>query len=258
MAFERIAYTPKGREFNTAASSEFLDLYNDAVESQLERSRERIPSKTLAPSSFRCPRIQFFRLRGTKPDTDTKVDTNLEFTSFLGTAIHEEVQQTLSKRLGSDWLDVADWLADHDIPADVTKSPNGLETLVKLNEIPVKFAVDGLMRLDGIPTLLEIKTAEYDAFRSLDCVRQKHVDQIRCYLTFLGLDRAMVLYIERRFGGAKCFELAASEGIRMDVMRQIYSVLDCAKNEIAPKPLPKGDALCNYCIYQNTCEKWGR
>ena len=54
--------------FNSANSSNFLDAYETYLHDTVQSSLNRPKSRTFAPSSFRCARKNWFRLRGTAPD----------------------------------------------------------------------------------------------------------------------------------------------------------------------------------------------
>ena len=99
--------------FNSADSSEFLDLYEDARDAKILSAYDEPSHKTFAPSSFRCKRIQWFRLRGVQPDKPKTADAVLDFTAVLGTALHKMIQETLKESLGESWIDVEEYIKDN-------------------------------------------------------------------------------------------------------------------------------------------------
>lgn len=257
MGFQKIAYEERGAEFNSALASDFLEFCNKIQEDKVQAARTKRSSKTFAPSSMHCDRVSFFRLRGTEPDKDIKVDKSMEFMAMLGKAMHEDAQADIKRTLGPNWLDVAEYLVSRGIPAETKVSESGLETLVRFSDPPVKFAVDGLLRWQGEIILFEMKSCEYESFRSLSGVKPHHVDQVDCYLTMLDLCKSLVLYRERRYGGMKCFEHSIKDSGKRALRARMDNVMECAEAGIAPPKLPAGDKACSVCKYKTACRQWG-
>lgn len=109
MAFKSFENIQLAR-FNSDNSSDFLDLYENALDETILEGESRIPSRTFAPSTIRCKRVSWFRLRGVAPETETIVDRSLNFTAQMGTACHRTIQEILSKKLGKDWIDAETYL----------------------------------------------------------------------------------------------------------------------------------------------------
>ena len=250
--------TVVGSRFNSALSCNFLDAYMDFATKQILQDEVRQPSKTFAPSTIRCKRISWFRLRGVEPEPETNVDLGLNFTAQVGTACHQTIQTNLAQLLGDDWLDVEEYFKSANLPYEYTCTNNGTETLVELTNPPMKFAPDGILRYEGKVRLLEIKTSEYDSFNKLSAPKSHHMDQIKCYCTILNLHDAIVIYQDRLYGDMKCFEVHVSDG-EMNAIRNMFSeVQDCVKKNIAPPRLPKGDRWCTkaHCRYYGKCQEW--
>ena len=135
--------------FNSANSSDFLDLYETALDEMILAGESRIPSKTFAPSQTRCKRVSWFRLRGVQPEKEEVVDRSLDFTAQVGTSCHRRIQEVLSQKLGKDWIDVEEYLKEHGCDYDYTCVKNGYETLIQISNPPVKFAPDGIIFYKG-------------------------------------------------------------------------------------------------------------
>ena len=97
-------------KFNSATSSKLLDMYEKQVDEQIVSDSARPKSQTFAPSSIRCPRISWFRLRGVQPDKIRKPDRILQFSADIGTACHEIIQRNLINKLDTFWLSVKDYI----------------------------------------------------------------------------------------------------------------------------------------------------
>lgn len=246
-------------KFNSAASSDLIDIYEKEVDRQIAARNSEPKHKAFAPSSFRCLRYSWFRLRGVQPDVVQAPDRTLQFTADIGTACHELIQGYLSSALGEDWIDVGDYLNTVWKDKKYSIEKHGFETRISLDDPPMRFACDGIVRLNGILYLLEIKTSDFSSFDELTDPKQKHVDQIKCYATKLGIDRVLVLYQDRLYGGLKCYELKITEADKQMVEERIDTVLECVETNIAPERLEWSDSWCSpsMCAYHNRCREWG-
>ena len=247
--------------FNTSTSSEFLDSYDAYVKQQIQSDIGRIPHRTFAASSFRCERWSWFRLRGSKPES-TVADSNLNFTAEIGTACHRIIQGNLMKLLGDDWIDVQDHINSIEFPYKYSIVPddNGIESLVQIESPPIRFACDGVIRIKDTKYLLEIKTSEYNSWKDLTEPKPHHIDQIKCYATLLQLPNVMFMYQDRQYGGIKCFEISVKPYEMDAVLEKFNRVMDLAKKNLAPDPLPSGDKWCTptMCPYYKICGEYGR
>ena len=255
--FKPITEVHKAR-FNSDASCKFLTAYEDFATKQILEEETRQPSMTFAPSSIRCKRISWFRLRGVAPEQEVEVDRSFNFTAKIGTACHRIIQEQLAEQLGDDWLDVEEYLNSMERPYKYTCTKSGMETNVEIEEPAIKFSPDGLLRFKDKIYLLEIKTSEYGSFNELEAPKPHHIDQIKCYATLLNVKDVLVLYQDRQYGGMKCYELHISAGDMQMVWDMFKEVQDCVKNNIPPARLPKGDKWCSpsRCRYFNKCKEW--
>lgn len=132
MAF-RSAVAIRASRFNSATSCNFLEDYEEYIEKKSECRNIETPSKTFAPSSFRCMRKSWFRLRGVDPDKDRKADVMLDFAADMGTACHRIIQSNLSDMLKENWVPVEKFLTDTHNPHQyqLTASEDSLETKVE-------------------------------------------------------------------------------------------------------------------------------
>ena len=256
MAFQSIENFRVAR-FNSSLSSEFLDYYENAVDNFIREQESAKPSQTFAPSSIRGKRISWFRLRGVEPEAETKVDRGLQFTADIGTACHHIIQSTLITSLGSDWLDVKEYLAKLNPPYKYVCEQLGFETRIEIVDPPIKFAPDGVIRFKGEPVLFEIKSCDHASFEKLSDVKPNHIDQVRCYCTLLNLHRALVLYIDRQYGETKCYEVVITDRDMQDIWKMFKDVQEYVKMNIAP-PRPKDTRYCtpSYCRYYERCKQW--
>ena len=255
MAF-RNANLSHWTKFNSNASSDFVQLYEDYLDEQIKKSNERPSSRTFAPSSFRCDRRSWFRLRGVQPDVQKSADRALKFSAQIGTSCHEVIQTNLKDVLGDNWVSVEDYLTEHPIPYEYTLTSKGLETQVSIEDPPIRFACDGIIIWQNEYYLLEIKTAEYSSFCDLTDPKPSHLDQIKCYATLLNLDKVFVFYQDRMYGSIKVYEVKITKKDKQMVLGKFEKVLNAVKTNIAPEKLPMGDPFCSpsMCPYYKTCQ----
>lgn len=262
MAFKPVNLDAHTTKFNSAASSTLLTLYENAATAEILDKESEVKHKTFAPSSFRCKRQNWFRLRGVQPDTIDVVDLSLDFTAKMGEACHRLIQSRLKTILGDGWITVEQHFKEcpPDFEYTLKSDPSGFETFVEIKNPPVRFACDGILKIDGIKYLHEIKSSDHTSFMELTEPKSQHVDQIICYSSLLNLEHALVTYIDRQYGGMKCFEQSVSWSAQHNVREVMDDVQKHVEMNIAPEGLPVGDAWCgsNMCPYYKVCKEWGR
>ena len=257
MAFRSVNFAHLAK-FNSANSSDFIDMYEKFVDDKIIAENSEPKHKTFAPSSFRCRRVSWFRLRGVQPDPITHPDKVLPFTAQLGTACHQEIQSNLSEALKADWISVKEYLDAHPPQYTYTIETSGYETLIDIPDPPTRFACDGIVLWKGQYYLLEIKTSEFSSFDELTNPKDQHIDQIKCYATLLGLTHVLVVYQDRQYGGLKCYEMTITDSEKHEIQDTFTYVQDMVEACIAPEKLPAGDPWCTpaHCPYYKTCKEW--
>lgn len=245
-------------KFNSATSCHFIDDYETHVKSKIQALNAEPKSQTFAPSSVRCKRISWFRLRGVQPDVNKKPDLTLNFIADIGTACHRIVQENLIELYKDNWISVPKYLKSIDFEYEYTVEESGLETQVSIVSPPVRFACDGILFLDGKYYLLEIKSASHSSFNELTGPKSEHIDQITCYATLLHLSNVLVLYVDRQYGDLKCFEINISIDAMEETKLMFANVQNSANAMIAPPKLPQNDPWCSpsRCPYYRKCQEW--
>lgn len=265
MAFRSANLSAHMLTFNSATSAHFLEMYESILDDEICAKSEQGPAhRTFAPSSMRCDRISWFRLRGVQPDKINNPDRTLNFTAQVGTACHEAIQKRLSEKLGADWIDVQTWIDQHfEFFSDyeMTLEKAGYESRIELTKpFPVRFGCDGILRFEDKVFLLEIKTAEFSSLQDLIEPKPEHIDQIKCYSTLLHINDVLFVYQDRQYGELKCFQIEVTELDQLKLRERMQRVMDLVEANIAPEGLPVGDAHCsqNMCPYWKKCKEWGR
>lgn len=262
MAFNK--WTPPSlTNFNSATSLKLIDIYNDELNKELIDKASKPKHKTFAASQFRCDRLSWFRLRGTEPDNITSPDTTLSYIADVGTACHIRLQTILKNALNRDWVDIKDHI-DEEInfpyQYEIKSDDNGLESFIHISDPPIRFACDGIIRIDNQKYLLEIKTSELSSWRDLTDPKPHHIDQVKVYATLLNLDKILFIYQERQYGEIKAFEINITQPEKDAIINRMKYVKEMADAGIAPDGLPIGDSWCtpSMCPYYNRCKEYGR
>lgn len=244
--------------FNSDTSCKFIENYEEYWDELIRESDTKQPSQTFAPSSIRCPRISWFRLRGVPSEASSHSDKTLNFSALVGTACHGIIQTNLEHLLGDSWIDVESYMKSKDLKYEYTCTKSDHETLIEIKSPPIKFAPDGILFYNDEYRLLEIKTSEFSSFDKLSAPKPHHMDQVKCYCTLLELDSALLLYQDRQYGSLKCFEVRISQADRDEIWKMFEDVMLKVKQNIAPPKLPAGDSWCNpsHCRYYNKCKEW--
>lgn len=249
-------------KFNSKASMEFIEILENAIDSNIKDDNISISNKTIAPSSFRCMRRNWFRLIGAEKDEIPTPDRSLEFSAVIGQACHSMIQSLLDGT--AFWVPVSQYLNMADVPYDFTCESSGYETkLSLLNPWPIRFACDGILQfppeiMEDPYCLLEIKSCTSASFKELTDPKEKHIDQVKCYCSLLNLRRVLFVYIDRTYGDMKCYDVHVTEK-DVDLVKEKFDKLMWhAKYSVAPDPLPKGDDWCtsNMCPYYKKCKSW--
>lgn len=264
MAFKKLNVAAHMTKFNSAVSSDFLDLYTNAWESEIRSENDAPKHQTFAPSQMRCDRISWFRLRGVQPDVVKTPDRTFSFTADIGTACHELIQSRLQTVLQEKWVSVRDYVRDNPekfIDYDMDIETKGYESMINLRHpYPVRFACDGLINFQDKLYLLEIKTSEFASWNDLMAPKPRHLDQIKTYSMLLQIPNVLFLYQDRMYGGLKCFEVNISPFDTEEIKKRMDHVMECVDTMIAPDGLAPGDSDCtpSKCPYYEKCKSWGR
>ena len=256
MAFRQVNFEHLAK-FNSEASSILINKYKDQLIANIQSECAGPKSCTFAPSSMRCNRKSWFRLRGTQPDFIAEPDLVLSHTAVVGTALHEHIQSVLEQAFGADWVSVEDYLKENPIPYKYVLTQNGHETLVEIPEIPIKFACDGILRIHGKVYLLERKSSEENSWDKLTTTKPHHMDQIETYSTILNIPNVLTLYVDRQFGDVKSYEHTIPLEHMIAVNDRIAYVKRMVEMNLAPDRLPVDDYMCLNCEYKTKCKEWG-
>lgn len=242
---------------NSEVSRNFLETYDLFAKEKISAERSRSRDKTISPSAA-CMRQNWFRLRGSEPDTIDTPDLTLDFMTTIGTACHEMIQKNLQAGLKEDWVDVSEYIKSQNFPYDIQCSQHGMETRLTVPEFHLKCACDGIVKINDTYYLLEIKTSDYVSFSRLEGIKDKHRLQVSIYSAVLNLPNVLMLYVDRTYGSMKCFQYYISPEQRTSTLNSLRNLIDLAEKCLPPDKLPYSSPQCasNMCPYYKKCKEW--
>lgn len=258
MAFQPINIRSIAR-FNSANSSGFLTFLESTIQRDVNAEAAEKPSQNIAPSSSWCPRINWFRLRGTDPDpVDHDNDPAISFYAMIGTAVHRWLQDIMVNNLKEDWISIPDYIASHAIKdVEMEDCDDSAETKLTWTDVPMRMAVDGVIRWNGSEYLIEIKTVDYGTFQNLTDPKPFHIQQTKYYCERLKLNKVLFLYVDRTSGNIKVYEQSYSGPELEAVSAEIQEIVKYSQVGIAPdKPSDTSRCNSNWCAYCKTCKEW--
>ena len=240
-----------------AEPEEFLSMYHEAVK-RLDVPRK--PSACYHPSSIGgCSRNLYFQLVSEELDSMLAADPQLQEIGASGSAAHERIQQNIvaMQKLGYpvEWMDVSKYLEEHPALGTVVRRIDGLETLL-FNEIyNLSFKCDGIIRLNGLPRILEIKTEVEMKWVARNAPVEEHIAQGIAYSLGLGIEEILYVYENRNTCAKKAYlhKVSSSQKHQMsDKIARIDSFV--ADGKVPPKE--ESVSNCKYCNYKRACIRW--
>ena len=254
--------TQRVARFNSAISCTLIDTIQSTDDKLILDKTSKQSSKTFAPSSFRCPRRSWFRIRGTEPDVIRTPDRVLDFAAMLGSACHSYIQNILQQSSEVTWVDIDTYVSDSGVFSGkeymISKDPESSEYRIAIIDPPIKFGCDGMVRIADKLFIVEIKSVDFGTWSDLTGPKSEHIPQVNMYGTLLNVPDILFIYIDRQYGDIKCYEHHISSADQDAVNNTISEVLKCVEYQIAPPPLPVQDKWCseNYCPYSRKCKQF--
>ena len=249
---------------NNDIADNFLNDFVYTIEKS-DADNQRKPSKAFKPSNLRCNRSSVLEVMGADIDK-TKNTHNLISICRNGTDTHLAIQEYVNKmkEYNLDWefVDVAKYVEDNNIPLEIVSKmdiENGIyETKVMSKEYNIRCLCDGLLKHDNQYIILEIKTIGSRPFWKLDDVLEKHKQQAISYCTLFRVDSIIFLYQERDLLNKKAFLYKPTQKEKDDWVSKMKYLNDCVSKNIVPaKPIEADSKFCQYCNYKTICKSIG-
>lgn len=234
--------------------SSFLASLTKAIETQEQRE----PSRTFKPSSLSCIRRGVYEVLGYPKTEEPQSEISHGITS-AGTFVHEYIQANCLKMLGFEYINVGEYIREHNLPLEVKKEQdieNGqYETKLYSPEYNISAMVDGVIKRGNQFFILEIKSCSNQKMFRLKEIPEEYKQQAISYSQILKIDRILFLFVNRDLFNKKAFMyIPNEEEIKMWKDKIKYG-LECVANNIIPdKPLGIQKKICAYCPYKDVCD----
>lgn len=246
-------------EEGVADSQRFLLELQTSIEKTETDKKSKPQTKAYKPSSMNCVRMMYYYMTEAQRDEQS---TGCEIIGICesGTDRHERIQQAIidMKQNGFDceYVDVATYIAENNIPDLEVISKNGYETKLRHTKLNLRFMCDGVIKYRGKYYILEIKTESSFKWQSRVSVDEGHYTQACTYSHTIKIPEVMFLYENRDTCGKKCFIFKPTkEQIQELVLDKIN---DCDKhleeNRTPAIPSSVSAKTCRYCDYKTICK----
>lgn len=238
---------------------EFLFLLGETIKRENE---PRQPSKSYKPSSLGgCLRRCAFEKTGTPIDVGRSADPDGVGIMESGTDRHERIQKyvaTVQKYYPQcEWIDVEEYLKHHPQSGTRVVQKKGMETKLANDVLELSFMCDGIIKLNDVYYVIEIKTEASFKWQGRVKPEDKHEIQASCYAACLGIDRVIFLYEQRDLCKKKPFLYRVTENEKNEnVVHRIETCNSYIERGAWP-PMTNKQSECRYCPFTQICEKVG-
>jgi hypothetical protein len=162
----------------------------------LDKEGKDKPSQSYKPSSLNCLRQMYYQMVAADMD-GSESSPNLIRICESGTDAHERIQFIISKMkekgFDCEYLDVADYIKEYNIPDIEIIKKQGFETKLFHKKYKLRFLCDGLIRYKGKLYILEIKTESQFKHSGRDFVAKEHEAQGTAYCSIIS--RPSIIFI---------------------------------------------------------------
>lgn len=245
------------REKNLA--EEFGLYLNEAiVRLYREEKTSRKPSKHYKPSSMGgCLRNIFFQVVGAEIDKDSNISVSEVGMVESGTDRHLRLQNAITQMAGLgypvEWVDIEEYLKRNPVPGTYVTKKGRFESKLRNDVFNLSFLSDGLVKVKGVPAIVEIKTEAGFKFNMRYEPEEKHIIQVACYSLCLGIDNVIFIYENRDFCNKKYLFYEVTEEDKQGIIDIIENCNNYVRENVVP-PKTENTRNCNYCLYKEVCK----
>lgn len=222
---------------------------------------DRAPSKTYKPSSMNCIRNMYYQVTG-HPQDEGYTPYTLVCICNSGSDTHERIQYYVSKMrengIDCDYVDVADYIKEHNLDYLEVVGKQGNETKIRHKTLNMSLLCDGIIKYKGQYYILEIKTESQYKWQRRGGVDPKHYKQGTAYSLVFGINKVVFLYISRDVLDMKTYMYRPTREAKDELVEQINECDNyVAEGKLPPKPADVPRTVCEYCSYRLSCREAG-
>ena len=160
----------------------------------------------------------------------------------------EYTQDTNHIEALEEWLSKSD---EEHINKMIAEDP--YETLLQHKTLPVRFKCDGMLFIEGVYYILEIKTERGSVNSTRETYDPKHQKQGITYTLMLGVDKILWLYEGREMLQQKLFVQTVSKDEKQEMLNYITQIVE---NKDHIELLQQDKKSCTYCPYKKYCRNY--
>lgn len=226
------------------AAALLLALFREAKEIP-----SSVASQTISPSGLACQVACALKLQGIPTEPQMESFQSRCFTDN-GEDRHKRIQEFLSQT--PYWVDVAEYVKAKNLPLDIIRQ-DGFEVLLQHKVLPIRFKCDGMLFIEGVYYVLEIKTerGQANAFRTT--YEPKHQKQGITYTYMLDTDRILWVYEGRELLEQKPFVQLVKKEEKQEIAKYLQEIVD---NKDRIELLKNDEKSCAYCAYKKYCKAY--
>lgn len=245
-------------EEGVADSQRFLMELQTSIEKTEQQRKQKQGSLAYKPSSMNCVRMMYYYMTQAEKD-EQGASSELIGICESGTDRHERIQQAVldMKENGFDceYLNVADYIKEHEVPDLEIIEQKGYETKLRHTKLNLRFMCDGVIKYKGKFYILEIKTESSFKWQGRTGVDAGHYTQACTYSHTIGIADVLFLYENRDNCSKKAYIFTPTkEQIKELVLDKIS---DCdthiKENRVPAIPANITAKACRYCEYKTIC-----
>jgi len=211
-----------------------LDTYLESLNKEVSRS---LGKKAIHPSSISgCARAIVYEMLGVSEPEKTSPGTRRIFDN--GHGVHHRIESYLEKAGLFDIL------------------PDGKparEVRLKNEEYWIEGTADGILNIDGIKFVLEIKSINTWGFSTLDAPNWYYLDQIHLYFLCLGIPQGIFLYENKDTQVLREFVVEQDDERMGKILDKIRFIQQCVEKGNLPEMTCTCRDKGKYCKFLNQC-----
>lgn len=219
------------------------------------KSNKKVKSTYYKPSSLNCMRMMYFYRTSTEIDEVERPASSIGIL-HSGEDRHLRIQNAITKiksnEFDCEWVDVETYIKEHNLTNLEVISKKEYETTVHNKELDLLFLCDGIVKINGIYYIVEIKTENANSFYFRQNVAEEHKHQATCYSLSFNINNVIFIYENRDNCLKKSYLFYVSKEQKDEVVNLINKCNKYVENKEIPIRIEcKG---CNYCDYKKKCK----
>jgi len=201
------------RSDNADLISNVLKLVDNAVIKYNEANQRTLSDKIHVTEACGCLRYAYFRRK-------YKLEGEPNYTTFMGIAIHDSILKFISDK-----------------------------TEIHVENDIIEGYADAIIEINGQKYVFELKTVKKLPTKPY----KSHIEQVNCYMNMLGIDKAVIVYVQRSDGKKTVFVVDRDPDLFTVTLDKARYLKKCLEDNKPPKI--RDESFCFMCPFRKICEK---